>query len=242
MRKIICLFILIISISCQTIKVKENSYKTSNSEIELGALGEAKSIADLKNNFAITAYPKIEEKIKLEVSIVPFTKKANKIYQSKAKFNQKQSKINYVDSLPVKPEMVSIKILDIVSLVNDLNSSVNAKELAFIKNNERTTILTSVLVVLNIAEIEKLRNADTYYLVQSDVSKHVINLYKQGKKIDTIDLSAATIIGYTVGKFCWFENEKGKWQIGDIVQKGNSCKGNTYRKVKPKKEKSLYKM
>lgn len=242
MRKIICLFILIISISCQTIKVKENSYKTSNSKIELGALGEAKSIADLKNNFTITAYPIIDEKIKLEVSIVPFTKKANKIYQSKEKFNQKQSKINYVDSLPIKPEMVIIKISDIASLVDDLNASANTKELNFIKNNERTTIVTSVLVVLNSTEIEKLRNADTYYLVQSDIAKHTIALYKQGKKIDTIDISTATIIGYTIGKFCWFENDRGKWQIGDIVQKGNSCKGNTYKKVKPKKEKSLYKM
>ncbi len=242
MRKIICLFILIISISCQTIKVKENSYKTSNSKIELGALGEAKSIADLKNNFTITAYPIIEEKIKFEVAIVTFTKKSNKIYQSKEKFNQKQSKINYVDSLPVKPEMVSIKILDIASLADDLNSSSNTKKLNFIKNNERTTIVTSVLIVLNSTEIEKLRNADTYYLVQSDIAKHTIALYKQGKKIDTIDISTSTIIGYTIGKFCWFENEKGKLQIGDIVQKGNSCKGNTYKKVKPKKEKSLYKM
>ena len=65
---------------------------------------------------------------------MPFTKKANKIYQSKEKFNQKQSKINYVDSLPVKPEMVSIKISDIASLVDDLNSSANTKELNFIKN------------------------------------------------------------------------------------------------------------
>ena len=236
------MFILIISISCQTIKVKENSYKTSNSKIELGALGEAKSIADLKNNFTITAYPIIEEKIKLEVAIVTYKKKSNKIYQSKEKFNQKQSKINYVDSLPVKPEMVSIKILDIASLADDLNSSSNTKKLNFIKNNERTTIVTSVLIVLNSTEIEKLRNADTYYLVQSDIAKHTIALYKQGKKIDTIDISTSTIIGYTIGKFCWFENEKGKLQIGDIVQKGNSCKGNTYKKVKPKKEKSLYKM
>lgn len=242
MRLLNLFVLLIVVVSCKTINVKEQSYKTSNSKIELGALGEAKSVADLKNNFTITAYPIIEEKIKLEVTIVPFTKKANKIYQSKEKFNQKQSKINYVDSLPVKPEMVSIKISDISSLVNDLNSSTNFKELTFIKNNERTTIVTSVLVVLNITEIEKLRNADTYYLVQSDVSKHVINLYKQGKKMETIDLSATTIIGYTVGKFCWFENDRGRWQIGDIVQKGNSCKGNTYRKVKPKKEKSLYKM
>lgn len=241
MKKIICLFI-IINISCKTINVKEQSYKTSNSKIELGALGEAKSIADLKNNFTITAYPIIEEKIKLEVAIMPFTKKLNKIYQSKEKFNQKQSKINYVDSLPIKPEMVSIKILDISSLVDDLNSIANTKELNFIKNNERTTIVTSVLVVLNIAEIEKLRNADTYYLVQSDIAKHTIALYKQGKKVDSIDLTSSTIIGYTIGKFCWFENDRGKWQIGDIVQKGSSCKGNTYKKVKPKKEKSLYKM
>ena len=242
MKKIIYLLIIISIASCQTIKVKEQSYKTSNSKIELGALGEAKSIGYLKNSFAITAYPIIEEKIKLEVAIMPFTKNTNKIYQSKARFNQKQSAINYVDSLPIKPEMVSIKISDIASLVNDLNSSANTKELNFIKNNERTTLITSVLVVLNNTEIEKLSNADTYYLVQSDIAKHTIALYKQGKKIETIDLSIATIIGYTVGKFCWFEKEKGKWQIGDIVQKGNSCKGNTYRKVKPKKEKSLYKM
>lgn len=236
------LVLLILVVSCKTINVKEQSYKTSNSKIELGALGESKSIGELKNSFTTTGYPTIDEKIKLDIAILPFTKKANKIYQSKEKFNQKQSKINYVDSLPVKPEMVSIKISDIASLVNDLNVSANAKELAFIKNNERTTIVTSVLVVLNIAEIEKLRNADTYYLVQSDIAKHTIALYKQGKKVDSIDLTSSTIIGYTIGKFCWFENEKGKWQIGDIVQKGNSCKGNTYRKVKPKKEKSLYKM
>ena len=242
MKKIIYLLIIISIASCQTIKVKENTFKATDSSIELGALGESKSIAGLKNNFAITAYPIIEEKIKLEVAIVPFTKKAIKVYQSKARFNQNQPKINYVDSLPIKPEMLSIKISDISSFVNDLNSSTNTKELAFIKNNERTSIVTSVLVVLNNTEIEKLRNADTYYLVQSDIAKHTIALYKQGKKIETIDLSIATIIGYTVGKFCWFENEKGKWQIGDIVQKGNSCKGNTYRKVKPKKEKSLYKM
>lgn len=242
MRLLNLFVLLIVVVSCKTINVKEQSYKTSNSKIELGALGEAKSIADLKNDFTITAYPIIEEKIKLEVAIVPFTKKSNKIYQSKEKFNQKQSKINYVDSLQVKPEMVSIKISDIASLVDDLNSSSNTKELNFIKNNERTTIVTSVLVVLNSTEIEKLRNADTYYLVQSDIAKHTIALYKQGKKIDTIDISTATIIGYAIGKFCWFESDRGKWQIGDIIQKGNSCKGNTYKKVKPKKEKSLYKM
>lgn len=242
MKKISYILIIISIFSCQSLKLKGNTFKITESKIELGALGESKSIVDFKNSFTIKAFPIIEEKLKLEVAIVPFNKKVNKIYQSKGKLNQKQSKINYVDSLLVKPEMVSIKISDIASLVDDLNSSNNTKQLNFIKNNERTTIVTSVLVVLNQTEIEKLRNADTYYLVQSDISKHTLAVYKQGKKIETIDLSPATIIGYTVGKFCWFENDRGKWQIGDIIEKGSSCKGNTFKKVKSKKEKSLYKM
>ena len=242
MRKIIYLLILISIASCQTIKVKENTFKATDSNIELGALGEAKSIAGLKNNFTITAYPKIEEKIKLEVAIVPFTKQTNKVYQEKAKFNQKQSAINYVDSLSIKPEMVSIKISDIANLVTELNTDKNKESFAFIKNNERTSMITSVLISLSSSEIDKLRQADTYYLVQTDVAKYNIALYKSGKKMETVDISTATILGYGVGKFCWFENDKGKWLIGDIVQTGNSCKGNTFKKVKPKKEKSLYKM
>jgi hypothetical protein len=242
MRLLNLFVLLIVVVSCQAIKVKENTFKATDSNIELGALGDAKSIAGLKNNFTITAYPKIEEKIKLEVAIVPFTKKANKIYQSKARFNQKQSAINYVDSLPIKPEMVSIKISDIANLVTELNTEKNKESFSFIKNNERTSMITSVLVSLSPVEIDKLRQADTYYLVQTDVSKYNIALYKSGKKMETVDISTATILGYGVGKFCWFENDRGKWQIGDIIEKGCSCKGNTFKKVKPKKEKSLYKM
>lgn len=242
MRLLNLLVLVFLVVSCQTIKVKEQSYKLSNSTIELGALGEAKSISEFKNSFTIAGYPKIEEKIKLDITILPFTKKASKIYQGHAKFNQKLSKINYADSLVIKPEIVSIKISDIATLISTLNSNENSNEITFVKNNERISIVTSVLVALSNSEIDKLRSADTYYLVQSDVSKYVMNLYKQGKKTDAIDLSSATVIGYTVGKFCWLENDRGKWQIGDIVQKGNSCKGNTFRKITAKKEKSLYKM
>lgn len=242
MRLLNLFVLLILVVSCKTIHVNEQSYKTSNSKIELGALGEAKSIADLKNNFTITAYPKIEEKIKLGVAIVPFTKKANKIYQSKEKFNQKQSKINYVDSLPVKPEMVSIRISDIATLVNILNSNQNNKIVSYIKNNERTSIITSILVTLDNISLEKVRSSDTYYLIQTNAAKLEIMLYKQGKKVDVIDLSPFTVIGYTVGKFCWYENERNKWMIGDIVPSGNSCKGKTFKKIQSKKEKSLYKM
>lgn len=242
MKKIIGLILIIISISCNTIKAKENTFKESDSNVELGALGEAKSTMGLANNFTITAYPTIEGKIKLDISIVPFTKKANKSYQTKSNFNQQQTKINYVDSLPVKPEMVSIRIADISTMVSELNTKNNQPTFKFIKNNERTSIISSVLLSLSQTDIDRLRQADTYYLVQTDVAKYHIALYKSGKKVELVNLSNAIILGYIVSNFCWFENERGEWQIADIIEKGHSCKGNTYKKIKSKKEKSLYKM
>ena len=47
---------------------------------------------------------------------------------------------------------------------------------------------------------------------------------------------------YQSDDFCWVETAKGKWLIGDLVEEGTSCNGNTYKKIKPKKEKSLYRM
>lgn len=242
MKKIIGLLLIIFNISCNTIKVKENTFKESNSNVELGALGKAKSTMGLKNTFTINAFPTIDGKIKLDLSIVPFTKKTYKSYQAKGSFNQQQTKINYVDSLPIKPEMVSIKIADISSMVSELNKENNEQAFKFIKNDKRTSIISSVLLSLSQTNIDRLRQADTYYLVQTDVAKYHIALYKSGKKVELMDISDSIVLGYNISKFCWFENERGKWQIADIVEKGYSCKGNTYNKIKQRKEKSLNKM
>jgi hypothetical protein len=242
MRKIIYLFLLIFVFSCQTLKVKNESFKTSKSNVELGVLGESKTLLGVKNNFQTNAFITLNEKIKVEVAIVPFTKQINKVYQEKAKFNQNLAKVKYIDSLPNKPEAVSLKIADISLLVNELNQEYNSTQYTFIKDNERTSIVTSLLVYLSQEELNKIRLADSYYLIQTDVAKYNISLYKQGKKAEVLDLATSTILGYEVSKFCWSENQKGKWQIGDIVNKNSSCKGETYSKIKPKKEKSLYKM
>lgn len=242
MKKLVCVIaIIIINTSCQTLSLKENTFIVSDSNVELGAMGKLKSSIGMKSNFSTYAYPKIEGKIKLELSIVPFTEKANKLYQAKAIYNQQQEKINYMDSLPVKPEMVSVKILDRAALVAELNTENNAKEFKYIQNNKATSIVTSILISLSNIEIARVRQADTYYLIQTDVAKYNIALYKLGKKVELLDISNSTVLGYNVGEFCWFENDRGKWQIGDIIEKG-SCQGNTHKNVKRTKEKSLYNM
>ena len=48
MKKIIGLILIIISISCNTIKAKENTLKESDSNVELGALGTANQQWDLQ--------------------------------------------------------------------------------------------------------------------------------------------------------------------------------------------------
>ncbi len=242
MRKIIYLVLLTLIVSCKTIQVKNDTFKISQSNVELGGLGESKSLFGVKNNFETTSFLTLNEKIKVEISVIPFTKTINKTYQNKAKFNQNLAKIKYVDSLPNKPEAVSLKVLDISSLVNEINQDYNAKQYTFIKDNQRTSIVTSVLVYLSTEELTKVRQADTYYLIQTDVAKYNIALYKEGKKVDYIDLANSVVLGYEVSKFCWSENQRGKWQVGDIVDKNSSCKGDTFSKIKVKKEKSLYKM
>jgi hypothetical protein len=229
-------------INCKTIQVNNNAYSVSESKIEFLAIGESKSIFGLKHQFEILAFPKVEEPIKLEISILPYTKKLSKIYLSKLKYNQELKELNYVDSLALKPELVKIKIQDISQLISSLNEKINYETINFVKNNQRTSIITSILLHLDENQILKIRECDTYYLKESQPSKYVIVLYKDGKKINEIDISNSTTLGHSVSKFCWGENQKGKWQIFDIIEKGRSCKGESFNKIKKRKEKSLYKM
>ncbi|VXB36534.1 conserved hypothetical protein [Flavobacterium sp. 9AF] len=242
MKKIVTVALVSILYSCQSVTVKDNTYQISKATVELGTLGEAKSLAGVQNNFETTAYPQLNEKIKVQVNIVPFTKRIHKINTEKALYNQKQMTVKYVDSLPVKPELLSIEIADKNAFINELNSESNQSVLTFIQNNERTSLVSGILTNATPSEIEKIRQADTFYLVQTDKAKYQIALYKEDKKTGLLYIDTNQILGYEISTFCWTETSNRKWQIGDLVSKGHSCSGLTTKKVKEAKEKSLYRM
>lgn len=242
MLKKIVVLILLVCGACQTTKIKNEDYKFSTSVVELGSIGESK-LSYNQNTFETKALAKLEKNIRVEIGIVPYNRKLNKIYKSKAKYNQNQSKVAFIDSLPVKPELVTIKILDIAGLSQEINADYNAEILKLLINTQNSKIITSLAISLSTDEIAKIRQSDTYYLINSQYKKYSIALFKSGKKTDTIDINPETIVAYQVSKFCWGNMNSGNWYVADIINENSKCAGFTQAKISEKKNsKSLFDM
>ncbi|WDF60809.1 hypothetical protein PQ462_05465 [Flavobacterium sp. KACC 22758] len=241
LKKIVVLIVLICS-ACQTTKIKNDNYKFSSSVVELGSIGTSKLSYNL-NTFEPKGLPKLENNIRVEIGVVPYNKKLNKIYKSKAKYNQNQTKVAFIDSLPIKPELVTIKILDIAGLVQEINSDYNASLLKLLTDTQGLKIISSLAVSLSNEEIAKIRQADAYYLTNNQFKKYTIALFKSGKKTDNIDINPETIVAYQVSSFCWVKSTKGTWNVADIINEQNSCTGITKSKTNEKKNnKDLFDM
>lgn len=243
MKKLLSVGVLGLLAACHTINIKQQEYKTTTAMTELGSVGEAKSFFKLENDYKTRTFPKLENKIRVAVEIVPFTKKLSKLYASKAAYNQNQFKMIYSDSLPVKPEIVTVNIMDVTGFVNELNEEYNSDVSRLIQDTKRNKLVSGIAVVLSKEDITKIRMADTYYLSNNLDKKYLLQLYKQGKKSEVIDVTTSTVLGYKLSKFCWNVTPRGKWYIADIVDESSSCKGNTKTSVsEKKKEKSLFDM
>lgn len=242
MKKWTALFVVVILYSCQTVKIGEATYQTTPDKVELGVVGQATTFI-INKDFTAKAYPDLQSKIRVDVRIVPFTKKINKVYEAQKVNNQNLSTVHYIDSLPVKPELVTLSILDSNGFCTELNSLENQAVNKYLRNTKKGKVITAIAVLLKEDDIQKLKNADAFYLYNKQHKKYTLLLYKEGKQIDVIDMHAAPVLGYQLSKFCWIEERAGKWQIADIVKDCESCQGNTVKYITEKKEtKNLFKM
>lgn len=243
MKNSFFILLLVITSACQSTKIKNETYKIAPSAPELGSIGQSKSLFDLQNEFEERTLPKLENKIRVAIEVVPYTKKLNKIYIAKAKYNQKQSQINYVDSLPNKPELITIRLQDVTGIVEELNAPHNAAVFRLLVDTQKYKMVSGIAVSLAETEIAKIREADTYYLTHSQENKYDIALYKLGKKTNSLAINAENILGYQSSSFCWGISEKGNWYIADMVTGNTNCKGKTNSKIqKKKKSKALFDM
>lgn len=242
MLKKVVVFALFVFGACQTTKIKNDDYKFSSSVVELGNIGTSK-LSYNQNTFEPKALVKLENNIRVEIGIVPYNKKLNKIYKSKAKYNQSQTKVAFIDSLPVKPELVTIKILDIAGLIQEINADYNAPVLKLLTDTQNLKIISSLAVSLPVEEIAKIRQSDAYYIINNQYKKYTIALFKSGKKTDIIDINPETIVAYQVSSFCWIKSIKGTWNVADIVNENNSCSGITKSRITERKNnKDLFDM
>lgn len=236
------LIVLLLTVSCKTVSVKDEKYKTSEDSPELGHIGQATSRLNTNNTFSTSAIPILENRIRLHVEILPFTKELNAVYKSKGRNNQTLAKMNYNDSLATKPEFVKISILDLSALSNEINSQYNKNIFTYLQDTKKAVLVTGIATVLPKEDLNKLRQADTYYITNTQEKKYTVTLYKQGKKTEYIDLQDGIQLAYTLSSFCWAVNDKAQWYVGDIVPDSRGCKGNTSRRIKEKKRENLFNM
>lgn len=236
------LFLLLLT-SCKTVPINNSSYKTAKENVEIGSIGYSKSNF-FENNFSTTAFPYLNNKIRVSAEIVPFNKRLNKLYNKKIKFNQNQNSIHYVDSLDIKPELCVLKILDINGLVNEINSTDNKSLSEFLKETKKSKIVTSIAIKFSQDELIKIKQADTYYIANSQEKKYILHLYKGGKKTEVIDLQYnSVVIGYKLSKCCWSLNTRNQWYLTDLINEYSSCKGTSSATIKNEKEiKNLLKL
>ncbi|MFY0482520.1 hypothetical protein ACI6PS_07925 [Flavobacterium sp. PLA-1-15] len=241
MKNSLFLMLLLVFSACQTTKIKNHNFKISTTAVELGSIGESTSLLSLQNDFKTKALPKLENEIRLSIDIIPFNKRLAKMYNSKLEFNQSQPDINYVDSLSVKPELAILRILDITGFVSELNAVYNKDIRELLFNTRNLQVVSSIAIALSNEDLVKIRQADSYYLNNAQQKFYTLSLYKQGKKIEVLNIASAEVLGYGLGKFCWSEIKR-KWRIEDIVDKNDSCNGNTTSRPSSKKEKNIFKL
>ncbi|WP_417358565.1 hypothetical protein [Flavobacterium sp.] len=241
MKKFI-LLLLTICVGCQTTKISNEKYKVSTSTTELGSIGVAETKLNFENSFNTRSFPKLDGMVRLEIKTFPFNKQINDIYLEKTKVKQQEATINYVDSLPNKPEYVTVSILDVNSYIKELNADYNKENLTFLKNTNEGRIVNNLALILSDEIISKIKSADAYYLINNQEKKYTVALYKNGKQFDSIDLHEGTALAYSLGKFCWTENDRHKWEIGDIIGENDNCLGTTSERVKKKEKVNLYKL
>ncbi len=241
MKTIFFILLLVFFSACQSTFIKNDRYKVSSASPELGSIGQSKSLFDLQNDFKVKTFAKLENNIRVSIEIVPFNKKLNHFFKAKERFNQSQSKIVYVDSLPTKPELITIRLLDVSGFTNELNADYNQSVFKLVSETKNPKIVTSIAAYLSPEEIVKIRQSDTYYLTNSQNQRYILSLYKFGKKTDTITVNPASIIAYRFSKICWSISDKEQWNIIDLTEGVNGCKKKSKIKKK-KKSKSLFDM
>lgn len=243
MKKITLALLLLLALySCHTARIDGGNFKISSSTTALGTIGVASLKSNSKNEFLTKAIPVLEQKIRLDVKILPLNKKLTGIYADKASTDQTLPPLIYNDSLALKPEYVVITLYDTNSYTGELNSTKNSEVYTLIKDTQEISIVSAVAVVFPGPILEQLREADTYYLMCSADQKYTLSLYNQGKQSARIDIGSATTLAYFLSKPCWAENERDQWYIADLVPSSHSCLGLSKEKIKEKEENNLFKM
>lgn len=207
---------------------QKNNYHTTSQVLELGVVGD-KEISVYKTDFETASIPVYTDFIKLSIEKKNFTRNIYKKYMMSVKEKNTPHKVNYIDSLEVKPVYLDFSINDKSLVIESLNKEENKAVLSYIKNVPQTKLITNIRVLLT-KEIEKqIEEVDAFYIRTNQQKKQLIYLFKKEKPIGELDLSKTVIFGYKMSSFCWGFTEKKKIKLITLLSEGENCTSNTNR-------------
>lgn len=238
MKYLLFMTLAVILLGCHNVKIKDEKYKVSSVPPELGAVGFSSKDLLLQNRFTFYGLPVLKSKIRLNVTTLLFDKNTFKAFKSQYSTGDKAMKIS--DSVAIKQEYVVFNLLDKHTLLNEYNAEHNKNFISYLRSAGKPVVVTGLAVYLPKKEMEKIKVADAFYLINPQDHKYVIQLYKEGKKTDIVDIAYGAVLAYTTEGFCWDLDSRGSWFPADLNK--NGCNGKLKSRIKEKEQTSIYKM
>lgn len=228
-RKFIYILLVLSCIFYSSLLTAQVLQQPTTGFVELGTIGKTKHGLLNKDNIQETV-PVYKQKIRVGVSILPFNKANFNKFKRAASHQNSKVTVTYIDSLPNKPKFVQLQIIDKVQVLKELNANYNEAVRGYLQNSAHNELIMNVSAYFDAIDLSNLSQAEEVYLLNNKPKKYVLELVKNGKPFAQIDLSKAVTFGYTTASFCW-KKEQGVISLANLVNNGESCAKDTYKKV-----------
>lgn len=234
------IFLFIGLVSCKTVTIHKHTQQRATTAVELLTIGVQDSNIQT-TSFETAIIPQLNEKVRVRALMLPFNKSTNKAYLVAAASQGEKNIVNYIDSLPVKPNYLTLNVIDKVTFLNELNSDYNNAEVHYLKTMDNAKLVTTVSLVFDTQTMIEISKADEIYISNKKLKKYQLELYKNKQFLKEIELTTATVFAYKLSAFCWGKNSKNKTAILNIIDANSKCIKPTYSDFQKSKEKNIFK-
>jgi hypothetical protein len=237
---LIALGVLLTFTGCKTLPVNQTQYKTTTQHVALGSIGVDKALVTT-GTFKSAALPNYKKPIKVQATVVPFTKGSYKAYMKAKTLQSKLTDSSVVAALLHTPKYVALQIADKIALLEALNAANNKEVKSYVGYNTASAVVTNVSVSYDEANLKAIQDADAIFLVEPKLKTYALQLYKNGEKAERILLSKGVVFGYKAAQACWQDSRQHDLQIIDVIPSCNRCPKKTFKSsVKAKAKRKLF--
>ncbi|XLS30047.1 hypothetical protein ACJD0Z_04300 [Flavobacteriaceae bacterium M23B6Z8] len=226
LRKMFWCTLIILSMSCSTLKVQQQTQRTSDQVPTLGSIGVVTGNL-LNYSFRTYTQPELEEGIRLEMKKLPFTEKQFRVFDEQMKRSAETHTLIYSDSLEKKPYFFNFTIVDLIGLKKVMNSASNTTLRESLKTDADLRMVTTFSAVLTSGQEQLLSQAEAFYLVNIGASRLGIALVANNKTEHILDLEELQPFAWNDAGFCWGNNQRRQPEIKAI--RPQSCPQSTYK-------------